>query len=354
MRVVQLVDSLDIGGGEKMAVNLANLFGEKGVPNLLIASRKGGPLEALVKDKDSLIILNKKRTLDIRSFYSLFQKIRAFKPTIVHAHDSSIFWAAFLGILLPQTHIVWHAHYGGFASDNGRFGKKVKYIQRWIHRVIAVNLDLLQWVKNELPSIPHSKFIGNFPDKISSENLDRGRFPWVISVANLKKPKNHNNLVLAFSKVVKSNPELRLVLIGTCEDREYLRSVRNLIQTEELEEKISIIGPVIDLKVWLDKARLAVLSSDVEGLPVSVLELGLSGVPVLCSAVGACPELLENGRCGYLAIPNDVSSLAAQMIEMLENPTEVFSKSELFKQKVKAEFGGDNFFEDYSNLINQE
>lgn len=354
MRVVQLIDSLDVGGGEKMAVNLANLFGDKGVPNLLIATRKGGPLEALVNDKGSLIILNKKRTLDIQTFYTLFQKIRAFKPTVLHAHDSSIFWAAFLGILLPKTLIVWHAHYGGFASDNGRFGKKVKYIQKKIDRVIAVNLDLLHWVKNELSSIPQSKFIGNFPDKISCEIPERSSFPWIISVANLKKPKNHNNLVLAFSKVVKNNPELRLVLIGTCEDDEYLRSVRNLILKEELEEKISIIGPVIDLKEWFEKAKFAVLSSDVEGLPVSILELGLSGVPIVCSAVGACPELLENGRCGYLAIPNDVASLADRMKEIIDNPVEAFSKSELFKEKVKAEFGGDNFFEAYNNLINQE
>lgn len=354
MRVVQLIDSLDVGGGEKMAVNLANLFGEKGVPNLLIASRKGGPLESLVKDKISLIIFNKKSTLDIHTFYSIFREIRAFKPTVLHAHDSSIFWATFLGIFLPKTLIVWHAHYGGFASDNGRFGKKVKYIQNRIHRVIAVNLDLLQWVKNELPSIPQSKFIGNFPDKISSEILVRDGFPWIIAVANLKKPKNHNNLVLAFSKVVKNNPELRLVLIGTCEDDEYLRTVRNLILKEELEQKISIIGPVIDLKEWFEKAKFAVLSSDVEGLPVSILELGMSGVPIVCSAVGACPELLENGRCGYLAIPNNVASLAEQMNEIINNPLEALSKSKLFKEKVKIEFGGDNFFEAYNNLINQE
>lgn len=354
MRVVQLIDSLDVGGGEKMAVNLANLFGEKGVPNLLIASRKGGPLEELVNNKESLVIFSKKRTLDIRTFYSLFQKIRAFKPTIVHAHDSSIFWAAFFGIFLPDTLIVWHAHYGGFASDNGRFGNKVKYIQRRIHRVIAVNLELLAWVKNELPGIPHNKFIGNFPNKILFKELDRSNLRWIISLANLKKPKNHKNLILAFSKVVKNHPELRLVLIGSCDDREYLQSVRDLIRSENLEEKIAITGPVIALKVWFDKARFAVLSSDVEGLPVSVLELGLSGVPVLCSAVGACPDLLENGRCGYLAIPNDVLSLAAQMNEIVKNPTEAFYKSELFKQKVTKEFGGDRFFEEYSTLINQE
>ncbi|WP_332910233.1 glycosyltransferase [Algoriphagus boritolerans] len=86
------------------------------------------------------------------------------------------------------------------------------------------------------------------------------------------------------------------------------------------------------------------LSSDVEGLPVSILELGISGVPVLCSAVGACPELLGDGRYGYLAAPNDPISLESQMMEMIKNQEEALFKAEGFKEKVISEFGGDNFF----------
>lgn len=354
MRVVQLIDSLDIGGGERMAVNLANLFCEKGIPNLLVASRKGGPLGLLVKDQSSLVILSKKRTLDFITFFDLLKRLKSFNPAVIHAHDSSIFWAAILGIFLPKTQVVWHAHYGGFSTENGRFGQQVKFIQNRIDSVIAVNLDLLDWVKKELPRIPKSKFIGNFPDKISDQVVDRSGKNWIISLANLKKPKNHRNLVLAFSKVVKTNPTLKLALIGTCEDEEYLRDLKELIQAEKLEEKITISGPVIALKDWFDQARFAVLSSDVEGLPVSVLELGISGVPVLCSAVGACPELLGEGLYGYLAAPNDPVSLESQMIKMIENHEEVFSKSERFKEKVQSEFGGDNFFKEYSTLFNQD
>lgn len=354
MRVVQLIDSLDVGGAEKMAVNLANLFSEKAIPNLLIASRKGGPLEVLVRNKSSLILLSKKRTVDVVTFFVLLKKIKAFKPTILHAHDSSIFWAAFLGIFLPKTLVVWHAHYGGFASNNGRFGKHVKNIQRLIHRVVVVNSELLDWIKKELPGIPRSQFIGNFPEKISNEKIDRSRLNWIISVANLKNPKNHRTLILAFSQVVKTHPEFRLALIGTTSDGAYLQEVIKLIQAEKLEEKITITGAVISLKDWFDKAHFAVLSSDVEGLPVSVLELGLSGIPVLCSAVGACPELLGNGHFGYLSTPNDASSLTAQMNKIIENYEEAILKSEGFKEKVSAEFGADKFFEEYSVLINQE
>lgn len=354
MRIVQLIDSLDIGGGERMAVNLANLFSEKGLPNLLISTRKGGPLEKLVKEQSSLVILSKKRTLDFVAFYQLITRTRKFSPTVIHAHDSSIFWAIILGILLPKTQIVWHAHYGGFSSDNDRFGRNIKFIQERIDCVIAVNQDLVDWIKKELPRISRYKFIGNFPDRISSKAVDRTRLNWVISVANLKKPKNHRNLILAFSQIAKSHPDLQLALIGTCDDQNYLQDLEDLILSEKLKERVSIVGPVIALKEWFDRARFAVLSSDVEGLPVSVLELGISGVPVLCSAVGACSVLLENGHCGYLASPNSIASLHAGMKEILENPQEANLKSVRFMEKVKTEFGGDKFFEEYSTLINKK
>lgn len=353
MRVVQIIDSLDVGGGEKMAVNLANLFEEKETPNLLVSTRKGGPLEVLLKNRDSLVLLEKKRTFDFSTFVKLLKKVREFKPTVVHAHDSSIFWAAVLAIFLPKTKVIWHAHYGGFSSENSRFGKKVRYFQKWIDAVVVVNSDLLEWVKNEFPQIRHSRFIGNFPEKISDASVDRSDLKWIICVANLKKPKNHINLVLAFSQVVQKYSEMRLALIGSCEDSKYLREVKDLIKNLQLEDKSEITGPIISLKKWFDKARFAVLSSDMEGLPVSVLELGLSKVPVLCSAVGACPDLLENGNCGYLANPYDVSSLSLQMLHMIENSDEAKSKSEHFQQKILDEYGGNNFFEEYSAMINR-
>lgn len=351
MRIVQLIDTLDVGGGERMAVNLANYFSEKQIPNLLISTRKGGQLEGLIKNLDGLSVFSKSNALDVVTFFKIVKRINSFGPTIIHAHDSSVFWASLLKIIFPKVLLVWHAHYGGFSSKDARFGKKVKFLQVMIDRVIVVNSDLLTWVRSEFPKISKAAYIGNFPDTISVLYPERDPLKWVISVANLKKPKNHRVLVLAFSEFLKTHTGYKLALIGTMDDPHYLDEINRLIRTEGIEEHVHLVGPVVALKEWFDKARMGVLSSTIEGLPVSLLELGLSGVPVISTRVGACGDLLEDGRCGYLVPPNDASELSTAMGRLVDQADETQSKANLFENKVKAEFGGDNFFREYRTLL---
>jgi glycosyltransferase involved in cell wall biosynthesis len=142
-----------------------------------------------------------------------------------------------------------------------------------------------------------------------------------------------------------------LALIGTKEDPQYLLEVEALIASEGLTEEVKLVGSTVDLKPWFDKARMGVLSSHIEGLPVSLLELGLSGVPLISSEVGACGSLLEGGRCGYLVAPGSVDQLASAMASLVDHPQETKSKAILFEQKVRDEFGGDKFFRAYKTLI---
>ncbi|GAB3218777.1 glycosyltransferase [Algoriphagus aestuariicola] len=351
MRVLQLIDSLDVGGGERMAVNLANYFSENQIPNLLISTRKGGPLEKLIKSPNSLEVFSKSNVLDLATFIRILRKVRSFDPSIIHAHDSSIFWAALIKLLYPKAMLVWHAHYGGFSSANGRFGKKIKFLQAAIDRVIVVNSELLAWVKSDFSMIPKAAYIGNFPDRVSECHVEREKLKWIISVANLKKPKNHVVLVRAFSEFIKSHTGYKLALIGTMDDPEYVEEVNRVIQAEDVQEHVHLLGPVMELKEWFDKARMGILSSHVEGLPVSLLELGLSGVPVISSRVGACGDLLEAGRCGYLVEPNDSGELSMAMRNLVDNKEETRVKAMRFENKVKTEFGGDSFFRKYSALL---
>ncbi len=334
-----------------MAVNLANYFHNKEVPNLLISTRMGGRLSPLVKNRQDLVVFSKRSFVDVFTFFAILKSIKKFRPTILHAHDSSIFWAVMVKFFLPQTVLVWHAHYGGFSSANDRFGRKIKYIEKGIDRVIVVNRDLLNWVRQNFSKIPKVAQIGNFPDQIAEAKIKRDNSKWIISVANFKPPKDHKTLILAFSRFLESYPEFQLALIGTQEDSVYVQEVLNLIQEKNLQKSIKLTGPVIDLNEWFSKARLGILSSTVEGLPVSLLELGLSGIPVICSAVGACSDLLEHGACGALVPIKDDEAMAQALIHAVRNPEETNQKAGLFYQKIIREFGGDNFFKEYSTLI---
>lgn len=91
MRIIQLIDSLDAGGAERMAVSYANLLSDKITFSGLISTRKEGALKSKISDKVFYHFLNKKQTIDLKSLFKLKKIIKENKVEILHAHSSSFF-----------------------------------------------------------------------------------------------------------------------------------------------------------------------------------------------------------------------------------------------------------------------
>jgi glycosyltransferase involved in cell wall biosynthesis len=86
-----------------------------------------------------------------------------------------------------------------------------------------------------------------------------------------------------------------------------------------LQEKVRLLGGRSDVPEILNTADVFVLSSDWEGSPLSVMEAMAAGKPVICTAVGGVPELVEDGRFGLLVPQRDAEALAKAMEYMLED-----------------------------------
>jgi glycosyltransferase involved in cell wall biosynthesis len=340
-----------VGGAERMAVNIANLFAKENIPHFLVASRSNGPMNNFLMDKESFLCLEKMSFFDIWAFKRLVYKARHFKPTHIHVHDSSVFWGVLLKKFVPNTKLIWHAHYGGFYGKDQRFGDKIKFIESSIDAVITVNEELKYWIERELTKIQNVAYIQNFPDlpvAITRQNPKEV----ILCLANLKPPKNHHLLVNAFLEFVKLHPSYKLKLVGSTENLSYLSEIKEMISITGMENSIQIEGTQLDLTPYLEEAQFAVLSSDVEGLPVSLLELGLGKVPVITTAVGQCESLLEQGKFGYLVEPGNKDHLLQIMLQVAANISEANGKAELFANHVSANFGSMNFLKKYSNLLN--
>ena len=93
IRVIQLIDSLDIGGAERMAVNYSNiLYGIVGFSGLVV-SRKEGLLKSSLKEELPYLFLNKKKTIDFKAIYGLYKYLKKHRVNVVHAHSTSFFLA---------------------------------------------------------------------------------------------------------------------------------------------------------------------------------------------------------------------------------------------------------------------
>jgi hypothetical protein len=91
MKVLQLIDSLEAGGAERVAVNYANGLLDIVDASYLCATRAEGLLKGELNKDVGYLFLNKKTTLDSKAIKLLYQFIKDEKIQIVHAHGSSFF-----------------------------------------------------------------------------------------------------------------------------------------------------------------------------------------------------------------------------------------------------------------------
>ncbi|MAN87779.1 MAG: hypothetical protein CL555_13380 [Algoriphagus sp.] len=353
MRIIQLIDTLEMGGAERMAVNISNALHQDGNEVLVIVSRKKGPLSKFLLERIPLINLEKTRFFDFRAFYQLYKETKDFNPAFIHAHGTSIYWAIILSWFFSSTKLIWHDHLGvneEVIKNNPR--KELKVLKRWIDGIIAVNPVIQDWWISFLNFNPEKiKYIRNFPFLSFSLSSKSGKSLDIVHVANFRQEKGHLTL-LDSCKILKSQQvKINLRLIGQILEAEVYEKVLKTIKTYKLEDEVEVVGPVDNIASELEKATNGLVCSDREGLPVSLLEYGLANLQVLSTRVGNCPEVLNNGEFGYLVEPASPDQLASMLIYMRDHQVEAKEKSNKFHNHVSSNYGAKQFLKEYYSFL---
>ena len=357
MRVLQLIDSLRPGGAEKMSVTYANALAKRIDGSFLCCTRKEGLLKSEMSPEVGYLFLDKKNTLDIEAFWNLRRYVKKEGIDIIQAHSSSWFLALLVKLSLPQIVLVWHDHYGRKLKE--RKAASLKAASRFFDGIISVNLDLEFWARKYL-NAKEVIFIRNFLSEdrgIDHNNkyvlLGDEEALKVICLANFRAQKNHINLLEAFLKVRENSRKITLHLVGKVEQNDYTKRIDQFIETNALQDEVFLYGAQQNVDSMLRGADIGVLSSDSEGLPVALLEYGFAGLPVVCTQVGQCEEIVSGS--GEIVEPGNSSALAEGIIGYIREEEKRRRDAVAFRKKVVREYsenevipGAVNFFH---NLI---
>ena len=165
MRILQIIDSLEAGGAERMAVNYANALAEAIDFSGLVVTRKEGPLLTQVNNKVSYLYLNKKGTIDWKALFTLRKFVFENKVEVIHAHSTSFFLAFLLKLSCPSLQLIWHDHYGDSEFLSKRPSLALRLTLPFFDGIIAVNQKLKIWAeqkmhfKKTLRAIPRQQHI---------------------------------------------------------------------------------------------------------------------------------------------------------------------------------------------------
>jgi glycosyltransferase involved in cell wall biosynthesis len=341
MRVVQIIDSLEAGGAERMAVNYANALAKKITFSGLVATRKEGSLKKQIDLKVSYLFLEKKNSIDFQAIFRLRKYIKQNQIDIIHAHSSSFFIAVLVKLTLPRIKIIWHDHYGTREKETKETNRVLIYFSTFFSAILVVNLQLQKWSKKNM-HCSRVIFIPNFttPEAETEQltNLKGINGKRIVFLANLKNPKNHISVLKAFSDLKLSENGWSLHLIGKDYFDNYSDQIKKHIEAYSLENDIHLYGAKNDVRYILSQASIGVLASTEEGFPVTLLEYGLENLAVISTNVGYCSSIIQNEINGLLFDPLSDLEVKAQLKKITNNDSLRKILGDNFKQSVEQNY----------------
>lgn len=319
MRIVQVIDSLETGGAERMAVNYANALVGRIEFSGLVATRAEGKLRSQVDSRVGYLFLKKKHVLDFSAVGRLWRYCLDNKIDYIHAHSTSYFIALMVKIFLPKVHIIWHDHNGNSEFLEVREAVPLNVCSYFFKGIIVVNNQLKAWALREL-HCPHVYYIPNFTtpeltiQRITTLQGTPGKR--ILHLANLREQKNHFFLISVAKMIRESHPDWTFHLVGKDFEDDYSASVHAAIKQERLQEHVIVYGSKNDTTHIIQQADIAILTSKSEGLPVALLEYALQSKPVVMTQVGEIPLMVKDGQNGFL-VPKTDPELFAQKLRTL-------------------------------------
>lgn len=359
MVVAQIIDSLVPGGAEVVAVNLANALAEEsGIESHIIVTRKDGELRTRIIEKVKIFYLGKTKKIDFQALLRLFRYLKMHRVNIVHAHSSSYLYPVFLKPLL-HFKLVWHDHHGLTLLLNGKreypyrsFSSSYDFVFCVSQSLVDNNVKFLKTPKSQIQLLPNFSENQEIKPEHVIERPKSGKM--IVMCANIRPQKDHANLISALKIVSGYLPDITTYCVGGISDQQYLLSLQEMVSIQGLAGKVIFVGSHPNPYAYFSQADVAVLSSQSEGLPLTLIEYGLAGCPTICTDVGQAKDVVNNDK-GWLIPPQNSMALANAIVEALTDKMLSLEKAKKLKIHVNEHFSKEAIVKRivlvYKNLI---
>ncbi|MBL8291807.1 MAG: glycosyltransferase [Bryobacterales bacterium] len=341
--VLHLIDSLAVGGAERVAVSIVNRLPQDQYTVTLCTTRRRGPLADEIAPHVQQLHLQRRSTADPFAVHRLAAALRRQDVRVLHAHGTSLFLARAAAVLSPATTVIWHDHLGLCETKQRPLWIRTYRLGVWrIGGVIAVNQMLANWAVNALHVPPERVWcVRNMaclaPRSTNPPVLPGRRGSRIVCLANFRPEKDHTVLIQAMARVVASHPDAHLLLVGGG-DPGYVSRIRNLVALHGISKRVTFLGERRDVPDVLGGCDVGVLASVSEGLPLSLLECGSAGLAVAATSVGECPDVLDGGRAGLLVPPSDPGRLADALLTLVNNLEMRSEYARRLQIRIRSEF----------------
>jgi glycosyltransferase involved in cell wall biosynthesis len=324
MRVLHVVTVLDFGGVESHMALIGQARAASSCDHAFCAIGGGGRVEQALRAGGAQVdCLGVPAAIpSLAALRSLHAKLRRERPDVVHCHGAE---ANFHGLLAA-----W------FARIPVRIGEEIGIpghgrLARWVfravfgcaHAVIGVSGVVTQWlVRNREVAAARAVTLPNpvaLPQGGGSIAPADAAFRMCF-VGRLEPVKNLDALVAAFERLVRAGARVELWLVGEGSLRGQLE---RRVAEAGLEARVRFLGYQPSPDTWMRQCHAVVQPSLSEGFGLALVEGMGCGLPAITTAVGVAPDIVDDGRTGWMIEGFDVAGIAAAMERACGTPRAV-------------------------------
>jgi len=367
-RIAFVVGTLNTGGIEKMVSDLSLSLREKGwyVLVVCISHRKGKFLDQLLANGVQVEECSIKKSFFAFRFAQL---LRQNKVEVVHSHVAfSMPWQVMGSRMAGITNIIF-TQQNEYQNWSNNWIRRIRYklyfvlFFRFISSYTCVSFSVRKSL-SPLTGVPENNFlvIPNAVDLkafVSDENLRKQqRAAMDISpntklvgiVARFAPQKGHNILLEAFATVTRRVPDVRLLLIGS---GDLEQSLRTQSKTLGIENQVIFFGNTLEINAMLNAMDVFILSSWWEGFGICLIEAMAVGLPIVTTRVAGVCNFIPPGEIFRVVEPGDAEAMSEQLISLLEKPVEREQRTRQI-QSAKDNFRMENIVAQYVILYNKK
>ncbi len=365
-RVMRIIARMNIGGPAVQVSGLMRTLPSDEIDHRLFtgycAEDEADYLDTQAPDVEAIRIDGLGRALkpgdDARALGRLVKEIRTFRPHIIHTHTAK---AGVLGRAATKlagidsaTVHTFHGHllHGYFSPAKT---KAVIAVERSLARVTDRLVAVGPQVRDDLLAagigkpeqftvIPPGLVLPPGPSKAqarASLGLPQD-VPVIGFIGRLTAIKRPDRFAEVVGIVHAQRPDVHFVVAGAGDQEASLRSAT-------MDLPVTMLGWRDDVETVLAACDAVMLTSDNEGTPLSLIQAGMAGLPVVASDVGSVKFVVIDGATGWLAAPT-AEAIAAATLEMLGNPAEAGQRGSAAQVRATTNYGVQRLADDHVRL----
>ncbi len=366
-RIVHVVYSFSVGGLENVIVQLVNRLDPSRFEHVVLSLTTISDFKNRITQHNvQFIELHKPPGHAVALYPKIYQLLRQIKPDVLHSCNlaaleiAPLAWAARVPLRVHAEH-GWDAH--DPKGANLRYQRLRRLYKPFVSHYVAVSQDIDDYLKNAIGISPsHRSLIANGVDTDSFSPRQGLPLPgcpfdthahWLVgTVGRMQTVKNQPLLAKAFVRLLADHPEaaqrMRLVLVG---DGPLRAEVEAILDKGCVTHLAWLAGERSDVARIMQNLDCFVLPSQAEGTSCTLQEAMSSGLPVVATAVGGTPDLVEHNQTGFLVAPEDELAMAEAIWQFFSQPDMAFKFGSAARSRAIQNFGLDAMIDRYSLLF---